>query len=200
MVPPAEQDAGYAGLADAWLDLQGLQPTGATRARSRAFLAAAEEAAPPGRAAPAPAPRLSRRAVLAATEPSVLTPSQACCDALVAATCQPLADAPPHASHQPPATGHQRPAICHLALIGTCHSPLADAPPLASHQPPATYHSPLTTHHLPLTTCRAITGILVGDVRCRAGHAQGRRPGAAAGALALTLTPTPTLALALALA
>ena len=166
MVPPAEQDAGYAGLADAWLDLQGLQPTGATRARSRAFLAAAEEAAPPGRAAPAPAPRLSRRAVLAATEPSVLTPSQACCDALVAATCQPL----------------------------------ADAPPLASHQPPATYHSPLTTHHLPLTTCRAITGILVGDVRCRAGHAQGRRPGAAAGALALTLTPTPTLALALALA
>ena len=130
MVPPAAQDAGYAGLADAWLDLQGLQPTGATRARSRAFLAAAEEAAPPGRAAPAPAPRLSRRAVLAATEPSVLTPSQACCDALAAATCQPLADAPPHASHQPPATGHQRPAICHLALIGTCHSPL-------------------TTHHLP---------------------------------------------------
>ena len=106
MVPPAAQDAGYAGLADAWLDLQGLQPTGATRARSRAFLAAAEEAAPPGRAAPAPAPRLSRRAVLAATEPSVLTPSQACCDALVL---------PPLASHlltprHTPATSHQPPA------------------------------------------------------------------------------------------
>ena len=124
MVPPAAKDAGYAGLADAWLDLQGLQPTGATRARSRAFLAAAEEAAPPGRAAPAPVPRLSRRAVLAATEPSVLTPSQACRDALVAATCQPLADAPPHASHQPPATGHQPPATGHLPLT-TYHSPLA---------------------------------------------------------------------------
>ena len=80
-------------------DAQGLQPTGATRARSRAFLAAAAEEA-------APAPRLSRRAVLAATEPSVLTPSQACCDALIAATRQPLADAQPRASHQPPATSH----------------------------------------------------------------------------------------------
>ena len=88
--------------ADASLDAQGLQPTGATRARSRAFLAAAEEAAAPGAA---PAPRLSRRAVLAATEP-VLTPSQACCDALIAANRQPLADAQPRASHQPPAISH----------------------------------------------------------------------------------------------
>ena len=102
MVPPSAADmvppsAGYPGLADAWLDLQGLQPTGATRARSRAFLAAAEVAAAPGAA---PAPRLSHRAVFAPTEPSVLTPSQAC-DALVVATCQPSAT-----SHQPPATYH----------------------------------------------------------------------------------------------
>ena len=101
--------------ADGSLDAQGLQPTGATRARSRAFLAAAaEEAAPP--------PRLSRRAVLTATEPSVLTPSQACCDALIAATRQPLADAQPRASHQPPAICHglqptqpPHPATSHLA-------------------------------------------------------------------------------------
>ena len=92
--------------ADASLDAQGLQPTGATRARSRAFLAAAEEAAAPGAA---PAPRLSRRAVLAATEP-VLTPSQACCDALIAANRQPLADAQPRASHQPPAMGYNPPS------------------------------------------------------------------------------------------
>ena len=103
MVPPTAADmvppsAGYPGLADAWLDLQGLQPTGATRARSRAFLAAAEVAAAPGAA---PAPRLSHRAVFAPTEPSVLTPSQACCDALAVATCQ-----PPATSHQPPATYH----------------------------------------------------------------------------------------------
>ena len=89
--------------ADASLDAQGLQPTGATRARSRAFLAAAAEEA-------APAPRLSRRAVLAATEPSVLTPSQACCDALIAATRQPLADTQPRASHQPPAMGYNPPS------------------------------------------------------------------------------------------
>ena len=106
---------------DALLDAQGLQPTGATRARSRAFLAAAEEAAAPGAA---PAPRLSRRAVLAATEPSVLTPSQACCDALIAATRHPLADAQPRASHVP-ATSHQPPAMGYN-------------PP--SHQPWATTH------------------------------------------------------------
>ena len=105
--------------ADASLDAQGLQPTGATRARSRAFLAAAEEAAAPGAA---PAPRLSRRAVLAATEPSVLTPSQACCDALIAATRQPLADAQPRASHQPPAMGynppsHQTPGLAVAGLL-----------------------------------------------------------------------------------
>ena len=108
--------AGYPGLADAWLDIQGLQPTGATRVRSRAFLAAAKEAAAPAPrssacTASSPAP-LSRRAVLAATEPSVLTPSQACCDALISATRQHL----PAASRQAPATSHQPPTTSHLHL------------------------------------------------------------------------------------
>ena len=49
-----------------------LQPLGATRARSRIFLAEAAAAAPGAR----PAPRLSHRSVLAATEPSMLTPAQ----------------------------------------------------------------------------------------------------------------------------
>ena len=106
----------FAMPADASLDAQGLQPTGATRARSRAFLAAAEEAPHPAprlhhacrASSPLPSHRCSRLRRHAAMPSSLppatllLTPSH------VPASCQ-----PPATSHQPWATTH--PATSHLA-------------------------------------------------------------------------------------
>jgi hypothetical protein len=77
-----------------------------------------------------------------------------------------------------PPPSHQCSRRRRHAAMPSSQPPANTCQPLAArHQPPATSHRPPATYTLP----RRHSGLLVGDVRCRAGHAQGGRPGSPAG-------------------